>query len=65
MGTDTDANRPTADGTEKIGRESVLPTRSGFAPVEAAITITTLAVDNRPPASEAKRTLAVSSWFSI
>jgi AraC-like DNA-binding protein len=44
MSRDTDQNA--SDGTERSGRARLVPARSGFAPVEAAITTATLTVDH-------------------
>ncbi len=46
MSRETDRNGPSSDGTERSGRERTVPTRPGYAPIEAAITTTTLAVDH-------------------
>ncbi len=51
MSSDVDRNGPPSDGTES-GRAHEVPARSGFAPVEAAVKTTTLAVDH---ISEAER----------
>ena len=46
MSSDVDQNGPPSDGTERSGRAREVPARSGFAPVEAAITVAALAVDH-------------------
>jgi AraC-like DNA-binding protein len=45
MGTDMDENGPSA-GIERSGRARLVPARSGFTPVESAITTTNLTVDH-------------------